>query len=252
VADNQQVRAGAWSCLTGGTAEALARSGAAFVVLDAQHGLYEAGSLASTLLQWESVPAPVYVRLADQSPAGIGRVLDLGAAGVIVPLVDTPEQAAAVAASCRYPPHGGRSWGPMTGLVGRTAPEPAGADAAVMCGVMVETAGGIDAVRAIAATPGVDMVFVGPFDLSLALGLDVDEMVDDSSPGSPLARIVAACDDAGIRAGVFAGAPERADRLAGFGFSDIVVFTDAGLFADAAGTELRRWDGIDVGQRPAR
>lgn len=241
--EDEQVRAGAWSNLTGGTAELLARSGAAFVVLDAQHGLYDAGSLSSTLLQWGSWPVPAFVRVADQSPAGIGRVLDLGASGVIVPLVDTVEQAAAVAASCRYPPLGSRSWGPLTGLVGRTAPDPGQANAAVMCAVMVETAGGIDAVQAIAATPGVDMVFVGPFDLSLALGLDVDDLVNDTSSHSPLARIVSACADAGIRAGVFAGAPERAHRLAAFGFSDIVVFTDAALLADAATAEFQRWSG---------
>jgi 4-hydroxy-2-oxoheptanedioate aldolase len=250
VADDEQVRAGAWSNLSGGTAELLARSGAAFVVLDAQHGLYDSASLATTLLQWGSLPTPVFVRVADQSPTGIGRVLDLGASGVIVPLVDTVEQAAAVAASCRYPPLGSRSWGPMTGLVGRTTPDPQQADNAVMCAVMVETAGGIGAVQEIAATPGVDMVFVGPFDLSLALGLDVDDMVNDTSPTSPLARIVRACADAGIRAGVFAGAPERAHRLTPFGFSDVVVFTDAALLAEAASGELQRWDGVRIG-RPA-
>ncbi len=220
-------------------------------MLDAQHGLYDAGSLASTLLQWGSVTTPAFVRMADQSPVGIGRVLDLGASGVIVPLVDNAEQASAVAASCRYPPLGSRSWGPMTGLVGRTSPDPGQANAGVMCAVMVETAGGIDAVQAIAATPGVDMVFVGPFDLSLALGLDVDDMVDDTSSNSPLAGIVRACRDAGIRAGVFAGAPERARRLARFGFTDIVVLTDAGLLADAAKRELERWNGLPVGRSTA-
>lgn len=188
----------------------------------------------------------MFVRVADQRPAGIGRVLDLGASGVIVPLVDGREQAAAVAASCRYPPVGNRSWGPMTGLLGRTTPDSGRADAAVMCAVMVETAAGIDAVQTIAATSGVDMVFVGPFDLSLSLGLDVDDMVDDTSPTSPLAQIVRACADAGIRSGVFAGAPERARRLTAFGFSDIVVCTDSALFADAAADEMQSWTGSEV------
>lgn len=251
MAENERVRAGAWSNLAGGTAELLARSGAAFVVLDAQHGLYDAGSLATTLLQWGSHSTPAFVRVADQSPAGIGRVLDLGAGGVIVPLVDTVEQAVAAVASCRYPPEGNRSWGPLTGLLGRATPDPGQANAAVLCAVMVETAGGIDAVQGIAATPGVDMVFVGPFDLSLALGLDVDDMVADTSPNSPLARIVRACAAAGIRAGVFAGAPERARRLASFGFSDIVVLTDATLLAGAASAELQRWNGVQVGSPAA-
>lgn len=247
MADEERVRAGVWSSLAGGTAELMARSGADFVVLDAQHGLYDAGSLAATLLQCGSLPGPVFVRMADQSPAGIGRVLDLGAAGVIVPLVDDAVQAAAVAAACRYPPRGDRSWGPMTGLVGRPDPEPAAANAAVLCGVMVETRGGLEAVQAIAATAGVDMVFVGPFDLSLALGMDVDDLVDDTSATSPLARIVTACRSAGIRSAVFGGAPERAQRLRRFGFTDVVVFTDAGLLAAAATVELDRWRAPQAG-----
>lgn len=239
--DNENARAGAWSSLPGGSAELMGRSGADFVVLDAQHGFHDAGSLRAGLLQWNVPTVPAYVRLADQSPAGIGRMLDLGAAGVIVPLVDDVEQAAAVAASCRYPPHGRRSWGPMGGLVGRPDPDPAAADEMVMCGVMVETGGGLAAVDSIAAVPGIDMVFVGPFDLSLALGTSVDELVGNTAADSPLRRIVRACDDAGIRSAVFAGSPERAHRLRPFGFTDVVVFTDAGLLAAAATAEFDRW-----------
>jgi 4-hydroxy-2-oxoheptanedioate aldolase len=85
------------------------------------------------------------------------------------------------------------------------------------------------------------MIFVGPFDLSLALGTQVDDLVRDTSANSPLSRIVRACDTAGIRSAVFAGSPERAHRLRPFGFTDVVVFTDAGLLAAAAAAEFDRW-----------
>lgn len=244
--DNANARAGAWSGLTGGTAALLSRCGADFVVLDAQHGFYDAGSLAATLLHWDPV-VPVFVRVADRSPAGIGRVLDLGASGVIVPLVDDPGQAAAVAACCRYPPRGNRSWGPMTGLVGRSVPAPAAADAGVVCGVMVETSGGLAAVDAIAATAGVDMVFVGPFDLSLGLGVNLEDMVEDTSVDSPLSRVVRACESAGVRSAVYAGNPERAHRLRRFGFTDVVVLTDAALLADAATVAFGHWRATAAG-----
>lgn len=238
----EAVRAGAWSTLSGGgTAEILARSGAAWVVLDAQHGSYDQGAVESTLLHLGSSPVPVFVRVADDSAARIGRALDCGAAGVIVPLVDDPVQAAAAARACRYPPAGNRSWGPVTALFGRETPDALQANDMVMCAVMVETRTGIEQVREIAATPGVDMVFVGPFDLSLALGRDVDDLLADDSADSPLATVVQVCAEAGVRAGAFAGTPERADRLAQLGFSDIAVMIDSTLLTTAAAVEAARW-----------
>jgi 4-hydroxy-2-oxoheptanedioate aldolase len=243
----ESVRAGAWSTLSGSfTAEILARSGVAWVALDAQHGTYDQADIQDTLLALHSVPVPIFVRVADDSAAGIGRVLDCGAAGVIVPLVDGPDQAAAAARACRYPPRGARSWGPVTGLVGRIAPDPRPANDHVMCAVMIETRAGIDSVRQIAATEGVDMVFVGPFDLSLALGLDVDDLLADDSDGSPLTAVLQACAESGIRAGAFAGSPARADRLAALGFTDVVVLTDASLWATAAAAEAARWSAPDA------
>lgn len=239
---HELVRAGAWSTISGSrTAEILARSGVAWVALDAQHGTYDQGDIEDTLLALNSVSVPIFVRVGDDSAAGIGRVLDCGAAGVIVPLIDGPEQAAAAARACRYPPRGARSWGPVTGLVGRDTPDALGANDNVMCAVMVETGAGIGSVRQIAATEGVDMVFVGPFDLSLALGLDVDDLLTDESDGSPLKAVLTACAQAGIRAGAFAGSPARADRLAALGFTDIAVMTDASLLATAAAAEAARW-----------
>ncbi|MET3807107.1 4-hydroxy-2-oxoheptanedioate aldolase [Nakamurella sp. UYEF19] len=237
-------RVGAWSSLAGGgAAEILASSGADWLVLDAQHGTYEDASTRAALHAIGTSGLPVYVRVADHSPAGIGRALDGGAAGVIVPLVDTPEQAARVAQAARYPPRGQRSWGPMTALFGRDAPDAPTANAQVMCAVMVETWAGLGAVREIAAVDGVDMIFVGPFDLSLALGVETGELLSDHAADAPLVTIVAACAAAGVRCGAFAGSPERADRLAPFGFSDLAVMTDAALLAAAARSEVERWKG---------
>lgn len=238
------VQVGAWSTLSGGgTAEILSRSGVAWLALDAQHGLYDQGSIVTTLLALGSVPMPIFVRVADDSAAGIGRALDCGADGVIVPLIAGPEQAAAAAAACRYPPRGVRSWGPITSLLGRSTPDALQANDRVMCAVMVETRAALGCVQQIAATDGVDMIFVGPFDLSLALGRNVDELLADRSIDSPLSMVVAACAAAGIRAGAFAGSPERADRLAELGFTDIAVMTDATLLATAAAAEVERWTG---------
>lgn len=100
-------------------------------------------------------------------------------------------------------------------------------NASVVCAVMVETPAGLDKVEEIAATPGVDMVFVGPFDLALALGVDVDAMLADTSLTGILGRIVGACRAAGVTAGAFGGTPERASQLLRQGFTFVAAATDA-------------------------
>jgi len=236
------VRWGAWSMLGHApAAELLARSGVDWLVLDAQHGLYDDAGVVEALAALPADP-PVLVRVAAGSSVAVGRALDAGAAGVVVPLVETPEQAAEVAAACRYAPRGHRSWGALAGLRGRPAPEPRAADDAVVCVVMVETARGLDHVEAIAATPGVDAVLVGPFDLSLTLGTTVDALLADTSAGAPLPRVVAACRAAGVGSAAFAADPARARAFAALGFGAVVAATDAALLAEAAAariTELR-------------
>ncbi|HEY0187915.1 MAG TPA: aldolase/citrate lyase family protein [Cellulomonas sp.] len=230
-----------WSSLADpATVRLLAAAAPAWVVLDAQHGTWSESALLATLPTLD-VAVPVLVRVADDRPAGIGRALDAGADGVVVPMVETAAQAAAAVRACRYPPEGARSWGPAAPLVARTAPGAAAANRSVRCAVMVETAAALAVVDAIAAVPGLDMVFVGPFDLGLALGRDVDDLLADDGPGAPLPAVVTACRAAGVRAGAFAGDEARAARLVELGFTDVVVGTDTGLLLAAARATVARW-----------
>ncbi|MBD3779289.1 MAG: hypothetical protein IE923_08500 [Micrococcales bacterium] len=241
---------GLWSSLAHpATLRLLAAAAPDWLVLDAQHGTWGDGELVAVLPLLDT-PVPTWVRVADGRHASIGRALDAGADGVVVPMVDSPAQAAAAVRACRYPPHGARSWGPAAALVGRPVPSPAAADARVRCAVMVETAEALAAVDAIAATPGLDMVFVGPFDLALALGRTVDDLLADEDAGAPLPAVVAACRAAGVRAGAFGGDPDRAARLVALGFTDVVAATDAGLLAGAARREVARWAGDAAGEGP--
>jgi 4-hydroxy-2-oxoheptanedioate aldolase len=243
---------GGWSTLgSPAAAEALARSGCDFVVLDAQHGLWDDAATAQALAvlgggaSAGAAPALVRVRAADD--ALVGRALDAGAAGVVVPMVADGAHAAEVAAACRYPPRGHRSWGPLGSLRGRAVPSAPDADAVVTCAVMVEVPSALADVGAVAAAPGVDAVLVGPFDLSLALGTTVDALLADDGPGGPLPRVVAACADAGIVAAAYAGSVERGVRLAELGFAAVAVVTDAGLVADGAAEAVRRARGTSEG-----
>ena len=106
------------------------------------------------------MPAPPLVRVARNEPFAIGQALDLGAAGVIVPMVEDGEQAARAVAACRYAPEGIRSFGALRAA---RASEP-------LCLVMIETRAGVERAEEIAATPGLDGIYVGPSDLALTSG----------------------------------------------------------------------------------
>ena len=118
-------------------------------------------------------PAPL-VRVPSNDPVAIKRVLDIGAAGVMIPAVDTPEQAEAAVAACRYPPKGKRGMAASIvrasdyGARWRDYVAEAGANLLVMC--QIESAAAVDNAARIAAADGVDMLFIGPFDLSANVG----------------------------------------------------------------------------------
>lgn len=227
--------------------ERLARTGYDYVCLDQQHGLLGQDGVRHGLLAIDAgarlgaVDTVGLVRVAANDLTWIGFALDAGATGVIVPLVSSPADAAAAVRHVKYPPLGERSYGPMrSGL--RIGPEPAAANDTTMVFVMIETPGGLAAVEEIAATPGLDGLYVGPSDLTLALGgaRPGDPAVAEQFEGA-LDRVVAAAHAAGIAAGIHTptGAEAAARLAAGFDFatvhSDLVQLETvaAGHLADA-------------------
>ena len=118
---------------------------------------------------WTRLGSAGLVRVEANHATPIGRALDLGAAGVIVPLVNSADDAAAAVAAARYPPRGIRSYGPLRSDL-RIGPTPAEVDDTVLVLAMIETADGLTNLEEIAATPGLDGVYVGPSDLSIGLG----------------------------------------------------------------------------------
>jgi 4-hydroxy-2-oxoheptanedioate aldolase len=204
----------------------LASSGVPWICIDEQHG-YPPDDLAASVAAGASHNTDVLVRVAWNRSELIGRALDAGARGVIVPMIQDAAEAEAAARSTRYPPFGSRSFGPgrrAFGIdTGYGVPSPG---AGPLCLVMIESADALANVDAIAATHGVDGIFVGPFDLSLALGISLEELLSDRSESAPLSRIVAACRRAGIIASGYAGATQRAGVLASHGLQLIAATTD--------------------------
>jgi len=200
------------------TAEAAAAAGADYVVVDQQHGAVGPGAMLAMLQAIAAGGAPALVRVAANDPFGIGHALDLGAQGVIVPMVDDGEQAARAVAACRYAPEGVRSFGALRGA--GTADRP-------VCLVMIETAAGLERADEIAATPGLDGIYIGPSDLSLSLGLQPTIRLEHPPVLEAISRVRAACEGAGILCGLHCLAAEDANERAGQGFALVTAGSDA-------------------------
>jgi 4-hydroxy-2-oxoheptanedioate aldolase len=165
-------------------------------------------------------------------------VLDAGAAGVIVPLVDDADEARAAVEACRYPPRGHRSYGPFRAAYVVDGRYTVQMDQDVICLVMIETRDGIDNLDSILDVPGIDGVFVGPNDLSLALGLPPGSDQEAKVFTDAIDRIVAGCRARGLVAGCASTAAIAPKRLAQ-GFRFVEVSRDASSMMRAASEDLR-------------
>lgn len=228
--DRGEASLGCW-CTVPGTwsAEVLARAGFSWVVVDLQHGGPTWHDLLPVLQAVELGGAAPVVRIGRNEPEQIMRALDLGASGVIVPMVDDAAQAARAAEATRYPPRGTRSFGPL-----RHRRDVATADAEVLCLPMIETAAGLDNVEEIAATPGVDGLFLGPADLALSLGLGFDPGLRQPAVTAAVDTLVRVARDHGIVVGTVAADAAHARDLLGRGVRLVTLGSDKAFVATGA------------------
>ena len=230
---------GLWAMMPGSFGvELLSAARPDYVCVDQQHGLADVGALVPMLAATEAAGATPLVRVPRNDPADIGKVLDAGARGIIVPLVNDASEAARAARAWRHSPEGGRSYGPVRASVVLGTRDPAELGREVSCIVMVETRQGLNNVEEIAATQGVDGVYVGPTDLALSLGLPPTLDVVEPAHAEAVARIKDACKRHGVAAGIHAASAETAKKHADAGFDTITAGTDATLLAEAARARL--------------
>jgi 4-hydroxy-2-oxoheptanedioate aldolase len=232
---------GLWSVMPGTIgAEILAKAGADYVCVDQQHGVIDYGSIAPMFQVIRAGGAAPITRVLSNDPFLIMKALDAGSWGVIVPLVNSAEDAARAVSACRYPPQGIRSFGPVLAadVIGSRDPEKLGGE--VVCLVMVETREALERVGEIAATPGLDGVYIGPSDLALSLGLTPTLEIMEGEHAEAVERIREACHQNGIAAGIHSPSGEWARRHAQAGFDLITVASDAPLLRAAAGQEMTK------------
>jgi 4-hydroxy-2-oxoheptanedioate aldolase len=228
---SEQVIHGFW-CITGDPSivDAAASVGPHFMVIDTQHGI-DLGRLDSslfTLLAHYGVPG--LVRVESIGLGRIGRALDLGAAGIVIPLVESAQDAERAVHATRHAPRGGRSYGMQTRRVGPFDETP-------YVVLQVETAGSISDIEAIVAVEGVDALYIGPADLGLGLvgvpAPNVESVFDGTHEhATAMSEAFKAVIDAagpGVRAGLHCGTGSSAARAVSEGFTMTSVAVDVGL-----------------------
>jgi 4-hydroxy-2-oxoheptanedioate aldolase len=219
-------------------AELLAHCGIDFLLLETQHGSWGHDATIAALMGMTGGSAAPMARVAKNEYFLIGRLLDQGAMGIVVPMVDTPEQAKAAADACRLPPRGTRSWG-----VGRARVY--GDDYAewiddqLFVAVQIESVRAVDNAEAIMATSGIDGCWAGPADLALSIGIHPRDAGTDERHARALERIVTACRNTGKIAGLACATPEEARRRADEGFQFLTAGGDAGFMLSGAHAGLR-------------
>lgn len=219
------------------SAEVMAHQGFDWLCIDMQHGAIDY-QVAVTMLQAISTTDTVpFVRVPWNEFGIIGKMLDAGALGIIVPMVNTPEEARAAVAACRYHPDGARSFGPVRAAYYAGADYFAGANEQIACIPMIETKGAVARLDEILSVPGIDAVYVGPADLSITLGQQ-PRMDNEGAFEEARRAIAAACARHGVTAGIHASAALAPKHVAA-GYRMITIASDVGGMARSAAEDLR-------------
>ena len=227
------------------SAELMAHQGWDSLTVDMQHGVVDYQAAVGMLQAISTVPSVVpMARVPWNDPALIMKLLDAGAYAIVCPMINNRREAEAFVAACRYPPLGTRSFGPNRAVLYGGADYAQHANQIVVALAMIETKAGIENLEEIVDTPGLDGVYVGPSDLSLALGLAPSADPTDKSALDVIARIAAAARRKGKVAGMFTGGPEQAARMAGQGFQLLTIMNDGRLLANAAKAAVATARGI--------
>ncbi|HEY3888571.1 MAG TPA: aldolase/citrate lyase family protein [Caulobacteraceae bacterium] len=230
---------GAWLSLANThTAELLAHAGFDWLCIDLQHGLLDYADLLHMLPAISTTDTVPIVRVAGNEASQIMKVLDAGAMGIIVPLVNNRAEAAAAVAACMYPPRGARSFGPARAALYGGRNYAAEANDQIACIVMIETGEGIDNLEEIVSTPGLGGVYIGPADLAFALGLPPSGDTDDPLHLETVGRILAACKRQGVPVGIHTGGLAYTRMRLEAGFDFVTLGSDAGFMMRAAAADL--------------
>jgi 4-hydroxy-2-oxoheptanedioate aldolase len=216
-----------------------------YVGIDCQHTAINEAMAASMVLRVPTTGPAMIVRVSKNDSALIGRLVDAGADGIIVPMVNNAAEAAAAVAAVRYPPRGVRSFGPIRPDL-RPTDLVALADRVTVF-AMIETADGLANAETITAVEGLGGIYVGPADLSIGLGLNPLSAFTSDQIVEPVERIRAACAAAGVVLGMHQMNAATANTWIGRGVRLVSLGSDGAMFTAAARAALEEVRGGSSG-----
>jgi 4-hydroxy-2-oxoheptanedioate aldolase len=227
------------------SAEVMAHRGWDSLTIDLQHGLIDYQSAVGMLQAISTTRTVPLVRVPWLDPAIIMKVLDAGAYGVICPMINSATEAAAFVAACRYPPAGIRSCGPIRANIYAGPDYVANANRTIVTMAMIETRSGLDNLEKILSVEGLDAIYVGPADLSLALGCEPRLDPTERVVVEAIEYIVTQARTKKIVPGIHTESPVYAQKMIQQGFRFVTVGSDVRLLVAKASEVLET-----MGRRP--
>lgn len=225
------------------SAEIMAHQGYDSLTIDMQHGAMGYQTAVTMLQAISTTPVVPLLRVPWHDPGLMMRLLDAGAYGLICPMVNTAAMAETFVAACRYPPRGNRSFGPNRATLysgsGSSAAYASAADSEILLLAMIETREGLENLEEIIATPGLDGVYVGPGDLSLALGAPPSMAPSDATVAAAIASTLECARRHQRFAAIHTDGPATARKRFAEGFAMCTLQNDVRLLADGAKHQVR-------------
>jgi 4-hydroxy-2-oxoheptanedioate aldolase len=212
-------------------------------VFDAQHGLWDLTAVVNGIVALHNAGSTPCVRVPLADFAFVSRALDFGAEAIVAPMINSAADAKQFVNAAKYPPLGERSWGPQRAMVLQGKMSAVDylreANDGTLTFAMIETATALGNAEAIAATPGIDALFIGPYDLSTALSGGKAQDVTAPEVEQAIDKICAAAKKAGKIPGIYCRDAERAKAMAKRGFRFIAVGSDHGLVREGAAAQVK-------------
>jgi len=210
--------------------EAIAREGFPAVVIDMQHGMWDEPAALQAVAQVHLAGTAPIVRVPLWHNSLVSRMLDWGAEGIIAPMINSEAEARAFVQVAKYPPVGERSIGAhRAAMIAGVLDQKiyiAEANNTTLSFAMIETQAALDNLDTIAAMPGIDVLFVGPADLSFSLSKGAALDPHSAAVDAALEKVLAACDRHKKIPGLFCRDAERANDKAKTGFRFLTVGSD--------------------------
>lgn len=233
--------------------ELMAEQGYDALTIDLQHGVVDYQTSVSMLQAMRASGVAPMVRVPWLEPGIIMKALDAGAYGVVCPMINTAEQAARLVSCVRYPPAGVRSFGPTRASISAGTDYGREANDNMLCWAMIETREALDNLDAIAATPGLDGLYIGPADLTIGLtGMRYPTGFDREEPEmiEAIQLILRTAHAHGIKAALHCGSAAYALRAIGWGFDMVTLANDVRMLSNASSAALKEVRG-GLGGEPA-